>query len=152
MDPLRGTSAKIGTIQRRLAWSLRKDDTQQSRKYHLFFSSFVVCGSQVCLWAPQQGLLEGGVQAAALCAARSDYPCAWEALRANDRARDGLRKLLVENYPITPTLHSLTAVSEVNLCAPHGVLFEVQTVLCKDPFLSTHSNFLPHMWINPKHG
>lgn len=31
------TSVKIGTIQRRSAWSLRKDDTHQSRKYHLFF-------------------------------------------------------------------------------------------------------------------
>ena len=26
-EPSNGTSAKIGTIQRRLAWSLRKDDT-----------------------------------------------------------------------------------------------------------------------------
>ncbi|KAK1428601.1 hypothetical protein QVD17_17440 [Tagetes erecta] len=29
--PLRGTSDKIGTIQRRLAWPLRKDDTHKSR-------------------------------------------------------------------------------------------------------------------------
>eukprot|EP00664_Eupelagonemidae_sp_cell27_P011096 gene11096-gene1321 len=27
LEPSNGTSAKIGTIQRRLAWSLRKDDT-----------------------------------------------------------------------------------------------------------------------------
>ena len=27
VEPSDGTSAKIGTIQRRLAWSLRKDDT-----------------------------------------------------------------------------------------------------------------------------
>ena len=27
---------KIGTIQRRLAWPLRKDDTHKSRKYHFF--------------------------------------------------------------------------------------------------------------------
>ena len=27
-DSLRGSSVKIGTIQRRLAWPLRKDDTQ----------------------------------------------------------------------------------------------------------------------------
>ena len=37
------SSAKIGTIQRRLAWPLRKDDTHKSRMYHtflpLFFSS-----------------------------------------------------------------------------------------------------------------
>ena len=28
------SSAKIGTIQRRLAWPLRKDDTHKSRMYH----------------------------------------------------------------------------------------------------------------------
>ena len=31
MDSLRGSSIKIGTIQRRLAWPLRKDDTHKSR-------------------------------------------------------------------------------------------------------------------------
>ena len=31
MDSLRGSSDKIGTIQRRLAWPLRKDDTHKSR-------------------------------------------------------------------------------------------------------------------------
>src|SRR5690348_14037552 len=30
---------KIGTIQRRLAWPLRKDDTHKSRMYHFFFLS-----------------------------------------------------------------------------------------------------------------
>ena len=30
-DSLRGSSVKIGTIQRRLAWPLRKDDTHKSR-------------------------------------------------------------------------------------------------------------------------
>ena len=30
MDSLRGTSDKIGTIQRRLAWPLRRDDTHKS--------------------------------------------------------------------------------------------------------------------------
>ena len=34
-----GSSVKIGTIQRRLAWPLRKDDTHKSRMYHFFFSS-----------------------------------------------------------------------------------------------------------------
>jgi hypothetical protein len=29
---------KIGTIQRRLAWPLRKDDTHKSRTYHFFFA------------------------------------------------------------------------------------------------------------------
>ena len=31
------SSVKIGTIQRRLAWSLRKDDTHTLRKYNDFF-------------------------------------------------------------------------------------------------------------------
>ncbi len=33
------SSAKIGTIQRRLAWPLRKDDTHKSRMYHFFCSA-----------------------------------------------------------------------------------------------------------------
>ena len=32
LDSFRGTSVKIGTIQRRLAWPLRKDDTHKSRR------------------------------------------------------------------------------------------------------------------------
>ena len=31
LDSLRGSSVKIGTIQRRLAWPLRKDDTHTNR-------------------------------------------------------------------------------------------------------------------------
>ncbi|KAG4960058.1 hypothetical protein JHK87_036691 [Glycine soja] len=37
-----GTSDKIGTIQRRLAWPLRKDDTHKSRNGPNFFFSFYV--------------------------------------------------------------------------------------------------------------
>jgi len=40
LEPLRRSSAKIGTIQRRLAWPLRKDDTHKSRMY-LFFDFFL---------------------------------------------------------------------------------------------------------------
>ena len=36
-DSLRGSSDKIGTIQRRLAWPLRKDDTHKSRSVPSFF-------------------------------------------------------------------------------------------------------------------
>jgi len=32
-----GTYIKIGTIQRRLAWPLRKDDTQNREAFHIFF-------------------------------------------------------------------------------------------------------------------
>ena len=35
-DPLRRSSVKIGTIQRRLAWPLRKDDTQNREAFHIF--------------------------------------------------------------------------------------------------------------------
>ena len=37
-DSFRGTSVKIGTIQRRLAWPLRKDDTHKSRRVDNFFA------------------------------------------------------------------------------------------------------------------
>ena len=39
LDTLRGSSVKIGTIQRRLAWPLRKDDTHKSRSVQ----SFLIC-------------------------------------------------------------------------------------------------------------
>ena len=39
LDSLRGSSVKIGTIQRRLAWPLRKDDTHKSRSVNNFFVS-----------------------------------------------------------------------------------------------------------------
>ncbi|CAN1168440.1 hypothetical protein LINPERPRIM_LOCUS19214 [Linum perenne] len=35
-----GTSDKIGTIQRRLAWPLRKDDTHKSRNGPNFFCKY----------------------------------------------------------------------------------------------------------------
>ena len=50
MDSLRGSSDKIGTIQRRIAWPLRKDDTHKSRSVlqfvvvdHIFFSWDEMC-------------------------------------------------------------------------------------------------------------
>ena len=36
LDSLRGSSVQIGTIQRRLAWPLRKDDTHKSRSVNIF--------------------------------------------------------------------------------------------------------------------
>ena len=38
LDSLRGSSVKIGTIQRRLAWPLRKDDTHKSRSVINFWA------------------------------------------------------------------------------------------------------------------
>jgi hypothetical protein len=45
-----GTSDKIGTIQRRLAWPLRKDDTHKSRNGPNFF--FLPLAKSVILWFP----------------------------------------------------------------------------------------------------
>ena len=39
MDSLRGSSVKIGTIQRILAWPLRKDDTHKSRSVNNFYAT-----------------------------------------------------------------------------------------------------------------
>ena len=39
VDSLRRSSAKIGTIQKRLAWPLRKDDTRNSRSVSIFLLS-----------------------------------------------------------------------------------------------------------------
>ena len=36
LDSLRRSSVKVGTIQRRLAWPLRKDDTQKSKSVSIF--------------------------------------------------------------------------------------------------------------------
>ncbi|KAI9385718.1 hypothetical protein POPTR_011G103401v4, partial [Populus trichocarpa] len=49
-----GTSDKIGTIQRRLAWPLRKDDTHKSRNGPNFFLFFFSLCSSACLlqWLP----------------------------------------------------------------------------------------------------
>ena len=41
-----GTYNKIGTIQRRLAWPLRKDDTQNREAFHIFFLCLLVVASQ----------------------------------------------------------------------------------------------------------
>ena len=40
LDSLRGSSVKIGTMQRKLAWPLRKDDTHKSRSVHNFLRIF----------------------------------------------------------------------------------------------------------------
>ena len=38
-----GTYTKIGTIQRRLAWPLRKDDTQIREAFHIFLLKKFKC-------------------------------------------------------------------------------------------------------------
>ena len=54
MDSLRGSSVKIGTIQRRLAWPLRKDDTHKSRSVDHFF------GAGSCFRVARLRSLDGG--------------------------------------------------------------------------------------------
>jgi len=39
LDSLRGSSVNIGTIQRRLAWPLRKDDTNTSRRVNEYIKT-----------------------------------------------------------------------------------------------------------------
>ena len=47
LDSFRGSSDKIGTIQRRLAWPLRKDDTHKSRSVHNFLFGNTACKSWI---------------------------------------------------------------------------------------------------------
>ena len=47
VDSLRGSSDKIGTIQRRLAWPLRKDDTHKSRSVPSFSPMSLMLGSSI---------------------------------------------------------------------------------------------------------
>ena len=44
------TYTKIGTIQRRLAWPLRKDDTQNREAFHIFASAKL----WTCIWKQEQ--------------------------------------------------------------------------------------------------
>ena len=46
LDSLRGSSVKIGTIQRKLAWPLRKDDTHTSRSVNNI-AARIPCASRV---------------------------------------------------------------------------------------------------------
>ena len=60
LDSLRGSSVKIGTIQRRLAWPLRKDDTHKARSVTNFLPHLhLLDGLGLCVAIPPvtQGLL-----------------------------------------------------------------------------------------------
>ena len=52
-DSLRGSSVKIGTTQRRLAWPLRKDDTLKSGSVLNLFATFATRGCWQQLVAPK---------------------------------------------------------------------------------------------------
>ena len=51
------TYTKIGTIQRRLAWPLRKDDTQIREAFHIFFFFFVYDYDDVIVWRQSMGVV-----------------------------------------------------------------------------------------------
>jgi hypothetical protein len=59
LDSLRGSSVKIGTIQRRLAWPLRKDDTHKSRSvndvfFRVAFAPFgLIANGNGCFSSPR---------------------------------------------------------------------------------------------------
>ena len=55
VDSLRGSSVKIGTIQKRLAWPLRKDDTHKSRSVN----NFLRPAATYC-YGSAQALCKGG--------------------------------------------------------------------------------------------
>ena len=75
LDSLRGSSVKIGTIQRRLAWPLRKEDTHKSRSVNnlspKFFSS-----ERARRFAAL--LVHEGTQGAGLCLARDGGHRGWK--------------------------------------------------------------------------
>ena len=73
LDSVRGSSVKIGTIQRRLAWPLRKDDTHKSRRVTKFFSP--------CDERAAQGLEKHLVNALPRVAAARPVLC-WDVLLA----------------------------------------------------------------------
>ena len=75
MDSLRGSSVKIGTIQRRLAWPLRKDDTHKSRSVNNFSNFHTITSAFGTLVQACALLLSG------LCAA-SAYFIGAEEVRA----------------------------------------------------------------------
>ena len=83
LDSLRGSSVKIGTIQRRLAWPLRKDDTHKSRSVKMYaYSETYLKYANTHPWSKQSAesfleiilsrLLTGLVQPIIKC---SDFPC-----------------------------------------------------------------------------
>ena len=49
LDSLRGSSVKIGTTQRRLAWPLHKDDTHKSRSVSIFHNLYQWLGKVSCM-------------------------------------------------------------------------------------------------------
>ena len=59
MDSLRGSSVKVGTIQRRLAWPLRKDDTQNREAFHIFWRPLYRFWDIGLLWFKVRGEMPG---------------------------------------------------------------------------------------------
>ena len=56
LDSLRGSSVNIGTIQRKSAWPLRKDDTHKPRSVSMQCLMCLRKVFDVCLWSIRAGL------------------------------------------------------------------------------------------------
>ena len=72
---LRGSSVKIGTIQRRLAWPPRKDDTHKSISVNIFFGlfSFVLFCLQIVTRPVSMTLAVHHIQLCPLCCMQHGY-------------------------------------------------------------------------------
>ena len=83
LDSLRGSSVKIGTIQRRLAWPLRKDDTHKSRSVLIFLLFAVLAKTR------------HGKEQTSKCSPK-----------ARKRLAEGKRKALKKNLPLACRTHA----------------------------------------------
>ena len=98
MDSLRGSSDKIGTIQRRLAWPLRKDDTHKSRSVPNFFSAqkrLCLFSNPFCFDLHVRVTLPPAVSPY-LCRTTKDFPCAKRARCALCSQKRSLHTILVK--------------------------------------------------------
>ena len=98
MDSLRGTSVKIGTIQRRLAWPLRKDDMHKSRSVPNFFSAqkrLCLFSNPFCFDLHVRVTLPPAVSPY-LCRTTKDFPCAKRARCALCSQKRSLHTILVK--------------------------------------------------------
>ena len=72
VDSFRGSSVKLGTIQRRLAWPPRRDDMTNREWRRFFYGSQNQCGVGLLLLAARLGRVDG----VSLHVARADYDTA----------------------------------------------------------------------------
>ena len=111
MDSLRGTSVKIGTIQRRLAWPLRKDDTHKSRSVPNFFSAqkrLCLFSNPFCFDLHVRVTLPPAVSPY-LCRTTKDFPCAKRARCALCSQKRSLHTILRADVSVSISSHHIPA-------------------------------------------